>query len=393
MSLLMDALRRAEASKEEAAKTGAQSTEGQLELQPIASTQSQSGLGKTLPDLETHIERLDEDLASRTFSAPPASTHPSESAEAIRNAFAVKQSLTGASKRNGLLALLSFAALITVCIVVYVWLQIDAMNARALQTPPRPPAPAPVEAQIPALPPSSATVATISPPSIAQVTSSTQVSRPPTPTQPVIGDNQPPPAVDTKIRLLRSQPSIDPLMLRAHQSPQNGELELARREFETVLQRDPKHLEALLALAAIAQHQGRKADAEQLQQRAIVANPADPMAQAAILNSQAAEADPNGTESRLKGLLSTQPEAPALNFALGNLYSRQQRWAEAQQAYFNAVASDSDNPDYLFNLAVSLDRLRQTKLAAQHYRLALDAASKRPAAFSSARVERRLTEL
>ncbi|MGB5011473.1 MAG: tetratricopeptide repeat protein, partial [Candidatus Dechloromonas phosphoritropha] len=77
----------------------------------------------------------------------------------------------------------------------------------------------------------------------------------------------------------------------------------------------------------------------------------------------------------------------------GNLYSRQNRWSEAQQVYFNAVAADPDNPDYLFNLAVSLDHLRQPKLAAQHYRLALDAAQRRPAAFDSDRVQLRLAEL
>ena len=118
----------------------------------------------------------------------------------------------------------------------------------------------------------------------------------------------------------------------------------------------------------------------------------DPAAQAASLGSSAG-GDPLANESRLKTLLASQPESGPLNFALGNLYSRQNRWSEAQQVYFNAVAADADNPDYLFNLAVSLDHLRQPKLAAQHYRLALDAAQRRPAAFDRDRVKLRLAEL
>ena len=128
-------------------------------------------------------------------------------------------------------------------------------------------------------------------------------------------------------------------------------------------------------------------------QRALIANPSDAAAQAATLSGTAAEADPQTAESRLKTLLSSQPDSAPLNFALGNLYSRQSRWPEAQQVYFNAVAADGDNPDYLFNLAVSLDHLRQNRLAAQHYRLALEAAAKRPAAFDRSKVEQRVGEL
>ena len=89
----------------------------------------------------------------------------------------------------------------------------------------------------------------------------------------------------------------------------------------------------------------------------------------------------------------SQPESGSLNFALGNFYSRQGRWSEAQQVYFNAVAADADNPDYLFNLAVSLDHLRQPKVAAQHYRLALEATQRRPAGFDRERARLRLAEL
>jgi uncharacterized protein HemY len=111
------------------------------------------------------------------------------------------------------------------------------------------------------------------------------------------------------------------------------------------------------------------------------------------MGGTAAGADPETTESRLKTMLAAQPESAPLNFTLGNLYARQARWSEAQQVYFNAVAAEADHPDYLFNLAVSLDHLRQSRPAAQHYQLALEAANKRPAAFDRAQVKKRLAEL
>jgi Tfp pilus assembly protein PilF len=195
------------------------------------------------------------------------------------------------------------------------------------------------------------------------------------------------------IRLTRTQPESDADLARGHASLQHGDTELSRREFERALQRDPNNTDALLALAAIAHRQGRMADADSLRQRALVANPSDPATQAAVLNNLSANADPYAAESRLKSLLSSQPESAPLNFALGNLYSRQGRWAEAQQVYFNAVAAEGDNPDYLFNLAVSLDHLRQPRLAAQHYQLALEASTKRPAGFYRDNVQKRLGEL
>jgi hypothetical protein len=52
-----------------------------------------------------------------------------------------------------------------------------------------------------------------------------------------------------------------------------------------------------------------------------------------------------------------------------------------------------DNPDYHFNLAVSLDALGQTAPAAQYYRAALTAAEVLPHAFDKAVAGQRLAVL
>ena len=102
--------------------------------------------------------------------------------------------------------------------------------------------------------------------------------------------------------------------------------------------------------------------------------------------------DPVGSEAKLKQLLAEQP-AGFLHFALGNLYATQKRWPEAQQAYFQAYHLASDNPDYAFNLAVSLEQIGQTKPALTYYQRALALQQQRGAGFERAAVEARIAQL
>lgn len=412
MSLLMDALKRAETSKQEAARAQSGAPEiaagDLLSLEPLTSEPSR-GATNPLPDLASHLEAVDAELASsalpeaRPVAAPGKSAPGAASTEqraAVRNAFAAKLTSEPPS-RLPLWAALGTLGIAGIAIGAYVWYQMNAMNRSSLSAGSPPPllppaayAPQPPLPAVPLAPPAVFAPSGQSTVGFAAPSSETPLFAPrrePRPLPGLTADDETP--ASAPIRLIRTRPELDANLIRGHATLQRGETEQARRDFEQVLQRDPNNTDALLALAAIAQRQGRLADAESLRQRAFVANPSDPAAQAATLSGAAAEADPQTAESRLKTLLSTQPESAPLNFALGNLYSRQSRWAEAQQVYFNAVAADADNPDYLFNLAVSLDHLRQTRLAAQHYRLALDAATRRPAAFERDKVQKRLGEL
>ncbi|MBS1143652.1 MAG: hypothetical protein H6R14_1058 [Proteobacteria bacterium] len=412
MSLLMDALRRAETAKQESARQ----TQGgllptasdMLSLEPIS---PEPGKGSTnpLPDLAAHIAAVDADLAS---NAPPEQRPPlaparsapqpkaNETREAVRNAFAAKQQPSDTPSRLPLWLALGTLTIAGVAIGGYVWYQLNAMNQGALA--PKMPTPS---ANV-APPPASVAMAPAAPvvqnSDFGPFSRSTVRSPPEEAETPLFSrresrnDYAAPPSetsANPPIRLTRTRPEPDANLARGHASLQRGETEASRREFEQALQRDPNNTDALLALAAIAQRQGRVADADAMRERAMVANPSDAAVQAAALGSSAGSVDPHTTESRLKSLLSSQPESAPLNFALGNLYARQGRWAEAQQVYFNAVAAEGDNPDYLFNLAVSLDHIRQSRLAAQHYRLALEASARRPAGFARDKVEKRLSEL
>ena len=404
MSLLMDALKRAETSKQEAARSLSgkdPAAADLLGLEPLAPPVPRAQ-NSPLPDLAAHIDAVDAELASSAVrpgqAQPKPATSQQKSAqadrEAVRNAFAAKQ-VDAPPSRQPLWIALGILGVAGLGIGGYVAYQVLNIGNNSLR--PSPPSPTPSVAVNQGAAPAVPVVLPPAVPSTAAIApeASLFTSPPPAPARPArtMPTNEPESPPAETIRLTRSRPEVDNNQLRGYANIQRNELELARRDYEQALQRDPNNTDALLALAAIAQRQGRPGDAERLYQRALVANPSDPAVQAATLNGANAGADPQNTESRLKSLLAAQPESAQLNFALGNLYARQQRWAEAQQAYFNAVAADGDNPDYLFNLAISLDHIRQGKLAAQHYRLALEAADKRPAAFEREPVRKRLSEL
>jgi Flp pilus assembly protein TadD len=111
------------------------------------------------------------------------------------------------------------------------------------------------------------------------------------------------------------------------------------------------------------------------------------------MSLRGARTDGTISESRVKTLLAADPSAHVLNFTLGNQLAQQGRWAEAQQEYFKAFAADPNNADFAYNLAVSLDHLRQSKLALEHYQRALALAEKRGASFDADAARGRIAQL
>jgi len=146
-------------------------------------------------------------------------------------------------------------------------------------------------------------------------------------------------------------------------------------------------------LAAIDLRTGNIDTAEARYLKLLELDPRDMLAQSGLISLRGGSGDPVQTESRLKSLIATNPDATHLQFTLGNQYAIQARWREAQDAYFKAYSAEPENPDFAFNLAVALDQLRQTRLAAEFYRRAIALAAKRPAAFDIEKAKTRLTEI
>ena len=172
-----------------------------------------------------------------------------------------------------------------------------------------------------------------------------------------------------------------------------GDFATARTDYEQALRDEPANRDAQLGLAALDVKAGRYEAAEGAYLRLLQANPRDAESQAALIALRGARLDPLVAESRVKSLLAADPGAHALNFTLGNQLAQQSRWAEAQQEYFKAFTAEPDNADFAYNLAVSLDHIRQPRLALEYYRRAVALAKTRGAGFDSAAAQARILQL
>ena len=97
--------------------------------------------------------------------------------------------------------------------------------------------------------------------------------------------------------------------------------------------------------------------------------------------------------TEIKRMLADQPESPYLHFALGNMYGNQSRWTEAQTAYFNALKYKPDDPNYAYNLAVSLEHIEQIDSAVGFYQRALENRDNGLATFNADLVAQRIEVL
>lgn len=168
--------------------------------------------------------------------------------------------------------------------------------------------------------------------------------------------------------------------------------ETAASIYKQVLGREKNNRDALLGIAAIAVKQDDIESARSIYGELVRLNPRDPIAVAAISNLQnktTSERD----ESKLKLMIRQSDNPSHLYFALGNIYSQQSRWPEAQQSYFRAWQSDNKNADYAFNLAVSLDQMGKQIEAVKFYKKSLMNAESGNTQFSIEAAESRLQQL
>jgi tetratricopeptide (TPR) repeat protein len=165
-----------------------------------------------------------------------------------------------------------------------------------------------------------------------------------------------------------SQSRVNPHVSEGYALLQAGNLGPARSMYSRAIEAEPLNIDALLGLAYIAAQEHRSDEALKTYLRILQLNPRHAVAQAALI-ALMGRADPAASETRLKQLLAREPSA-FLHFVLGNLYSDQSSWNQAQQSFFQAHHLDPDNPDYAYNLAVALDHMRQRKVALEFYRRA-----------------------
>lgn len=363
MSLLLKALKQAESAP---ADTRRAAHDDDLELEPLA----------------------DDGASGRGWVEPPGMLFGNTAA--------------GGERRRGLRwprlslvpATLLLAALVAVSYGAWLYFALQppaAMPVPAVAAPAEPPVPAtpvavsqattPLESAAP--PPPAAT-----PPVRAPVRSAlAAVATPPTaPRVPTAPRDHP---ATTPRPLPQFQPDVHTTLLaQAWGAYQRGALAEAQRLYAEVQARQPG-TDALLGLAAIAALQNRDTEAQRLYREVLALDPRNAAAQAALFDL-VGNTDAAATESRLKMLIEHEP-SPQLYQTLANLYAEQGRWREAQAAYFDAWRGASANADYAYNLAVSLDQLREHAAALTYYEKALAAGGTHR--FDRAQAEARIQQL
>ena len=191
--------------------------------------------------------------------------------------------------------------------------------------------------------------------------------------------------------------TVDPVIAAAWEAYQKGDFDVASQHYSEVLNKDKQehnspNRDALLGMAAIAQQHSQDQLAFQFYNQLLSIDPLDPDAHAGMASLLGEKMAVN-TESRLKILIAQHTESAALYFALGNHYANQSRWGEAEQAYFSACELESNNAQFAFNLAVSLDHLGKIKLAVQRYQRAMQLNNISNTRFDPAQTQMRLNEL
>lgn len=379
MSLLLDALKKSASARQQQGDVGS-SSGGKIEL-----------------SLEEH-----ESKPQASVDIPPKKPSPNNSVNSPRstgeNLFAAKKA-PARKKFNYNLGIVPTASIIGLVLAtagsIYVWYEIQPPKQGQYRSPApaiaanSAPAPRPaplILALSPEVMPATEAKAAIVRPAPAKVTTERQTRTSNIRRAPTVQSE------DT-IQVQRKLENNDTytIVVSAYQAYQNGDLGTAWQRYRDVLIKDAKNRDALLGMAAIAQQQGQDEVAIQYYKQLLALDPRDPVAHAGM--SSFSTVDAASRESRLKQNLAQTPQSAALHYALGNLYTEQSRWGDAQQAYFNALKIEPANAQFAFNLATSLDHLGQKKIAARYYRQALQLDSKGNSGFDRAQTEQRLKQL
>ena len=177
----------------------------------------------------------------------------------------------------------------------------------------------------------------------------------------------------------------------AYDAYKSGNDSLAMTRYNQVLEVDPGNRNALLARAAINVQNNNVNAAIKDYQTLLLHNPKDSLAMTSLIT--VANYSPLDTESQLKLMIRDEPNSPYLNFALANAYGAQNRWQEAQGYYFKALENNPGDPNYAYNMAVSLEHIAQPVAAIAYYQRALDNINNGVATFSREVVSQRIETL
>lgn len=395
MSLLMDALRRAETQEREQPATAdnepqaavAETAAAALELEPLRPATDSGVLPGATPDAAD----AEQGAVAQTQNAvvAPARQPPRDASHVYAPA-----ATSPLKKQLGYF----FTAGVTVVLVVggyYLWRSnqvIHPANAYSETLIDVPVLPEPAQAAMPLPSLAEPTPAPVAEPLAATRSADNELPQ----DRPLVDDI--PAAIEaspsSRIEIRKSQTirSVHPLLQQAYSAYRQQDYAQAEQLYRQAAKRYPGNRDALLGLAGIAMHQGNLRAARYYYESLLKAHPGDKIARIALQSLTGGD-DSLQESSQIKHWLQTDRNNAQLHFALGNRYAQSGQWQEAQSAYFDAVSIDPEVPDYTFNLAVSLDQLGLYEQALVYYRKARELSNHSSGLFSLAQLDNRIGKL
>jgi tetratricopeptide (TPR) repeat protein len=404
LSLLLDALKRAEQEK--------------LARNPADSPPAQNVRASSAPAANSlELQPIGAGPAANSPGLGPARSEPG-AAHAAQNVFQAKTDAQQPRSKGMVWATIGAIAVVAIAAGAYVWYSVKSLTPQqATFSTPRP---RPINSS--GLPPPTA------PPDAALATPAAPLRDPLPPGAPVASLQAMPPAApvpapassesapaprvrdDPVSRVLResARPTVQPAprlersaatprqvpadVIAGYEALKRGNLLGARANYNAAITNDPTSIDAHLGLATVEARSGNRSAAVSQYRRVLDLDSRNSIALAGIA-ALTEYSRPEALEGQLHADLTRFPESSALHFTLGNLLSAQSRWSEAQLEYYEAHRLDPGNGDVMYNLAVSLDHLGQTRPAAGFYARALEAARGQPAQFDQAAAQRRLGQI
>ena len=368
MSLLLDALKRAEQAKlaKAAGEAGAkgvapspapaQRAQPELALVSERTTAQKKFAPAVLPPAPTAPGSLELSLQAvePALAATPGAGDEQAQREAAKNVFAAKLPLQLASRKK----LFTGIGLLLIAVAigsVYLWLEMGRLNPVAPRTAPssvQPIAQAPRDA-LPDAKSSSGQITTVAPAGSASggtppaLVGKGEVALPdrvasikPTAAQAardalIKSLKEPVPANDSPVALKLSTaidpPRVSAELASAYDALKSGDYAGAKKLYAGVLQGDALNLDAHLGMATALARGGDAGGAAHAFRRALEIDPRNSTALAGLL-AVSDQSNLGALEVDLKSLLARNANSAALAFSLGNLYATQSRWSSTRAA-------------------------------------------------------------
>jgi len=194
------------------------------------------------------------------------------------------------------------------------------------------------------------------------------------------------------IKRKRTPSSVMRQLNEAYDALLGNDLSQAERIYKRVLKRQPKRIDALLGLANIESQRGFVPSARGLYEKVLRIDKTNSIAQIGLLQTYGQQ-DVISRQQVLEELITKYENNPEVHLALGHALGEQSKWKSAQQSYFKAFSLSPNNTVYAYNLAVSLDRMGQYQAARTYYKKALSLNEKASKPLNLERVKNRLIEL